>query len=50
MEKIDSVVGIKTDINEKVCSFGVDPSVDYQSKLTEFAKKNPHLADYEIQP
>ena len=50
LQKIDGVTDIKTDTQNRVCSFKLtDPDVDYEAKLAEFAKTNDKLAEYEIQ-
>lgn len=49
MQKIDGVTEIETDIAKRTCSFKLTkPDVDYQAKLTEFAKTNTKLAGYEV--
>jgi hypothetical protein len=49
LTKIETATEIETDIQARKCSFRVDPSVDYQTKLAEFAKTNTHLAGYTME-
>ena len=49
METIDGIVDIETDVAKKLCSFKTKPGTEYQTQLTEFAKINSHLAEFEIQ-
>ncbi|MCO6454243.1 MAG: hypothetical protein J5I93_02905 [Pirellulaceae bacterium] len=50
MAKIEGVTDIQTNIAKTTCSFKLtSPDIDYQTKLEEFAKTNPHLAGFQIQ-
>jgi hypothetical protein len=48
LTKIETATDIETDIQARKCSFKVDPSVDYQAKLAEYAQTNTHLAGYSM--
>ena len=49
MKKVDGFTEIKTDVPGRACTFKVTKKdFDYKAKLTELAKKNKHLKDFEI--
>ena len=49
MQGIDGIIDIETNVGERTCSFKVTkPDLDYQSQLSELAKTNSHLAEFEI--
>ncbi len=49
LASVEGVREIKTDIKTKICTFQLaNKELDLKAKLTELAKSNDHLQDFEI--